>query len=130
MSTTQRGFLERRGAAALLLGLFVAGGVVFVFAGTLTRATELEAAAARARADVAALEERVALGVAEIEFIKTDTFVNQAARSVGLGGEGEVLFRLPAGAPEPAAVPPLGSEVADAAELPPLDAWLELLFES
>jgi len=130
MTTPKRGFLERRGAAALLLGLFVAGGLVFVFAGTLARATELEAEAAAARADVAVLRERVAAGLAEIEFIDTETFTTQAARSVGYGEQGEQQFRLPPDAPDPAAIPPLGSAPRDTAAASPLEAWLELLFET
>ena len=85
MSTCGGAFLERRGAAAIVFGLFVAGGIVFVFAGTLARATELEQEAARARAEVAALEERLAAGNAEVEFLRSDRFLEQQARVVGYG---------------------------------------------
>ena len=99
MSVLRSGFLERRRAAAIVFALFVAGGIVFVFAGALTRATELEQEAARARAEVAALEERLAAGNAEVEFIRSDHFVEQQARVVGYGERGEQPFRLPMGHP-------------------------------
>src|SRR3990172_8734186 len=99
MSMPRSGFLERRGAAALVFGLFVAGGLFFVFAGTLARATELEEQAARARAEVAALEARVEAGRAEVEFLKSDPFLEQQARALGYGTRAEESFRLPDDAP-------------------------------
>ena len=42
MSSSEGRLLERRGAAAVVFGSFVAIGIVLVFAGTLTRATELD----------------------------------------------------------------------------------------
>jgi len=77
MSILRSGFLERRGAAA----------IVFVFAGTLARATELEQEAARARAEVAALEERLAAGKAEVEFLRSDRFLEQQAAAPAAGGQ-------------------------------------------
>ena len=119
---------RRRGAAAVVLGLFVAGGVVFVFAGTLTRATEIEAEAARARAEIAALQRRVEAGRAELEFIESDRFVEQQARAGGFGSPGERSFQLPEDAPSPPPVVLLGA--AGGRDLPatPFDAWMELLF--
>lgn len=130
MAIPKRGRLEGRGAAAVLLILFVAGGAVFVFAGTLARANELETEAAAARADVSMLNDRVESGLEEIAFIETDTFTNQAARGVGYGEQGEQLFALPPDAPSPAPLPALRAEARDSADLPPLEAWLELLFET
>ena len=124
----RRGFLERRGAAALVFGLFVAGGLVFVFAGTLARATELEEQAARARADVAALEARVQAGRAEVEFLKSDPFLEQQARALGYGTRAEQRFRLPDDAPSPPPLTPLGASPPATAGGSPLEAWLELLF--
>ena len=114
----------------MLLGLFVAGGLIFVFAGTLARATELEAEAALARADYALLEARVEAGLAELEFIETETFIDQAARAVGYGDAGETPFRLPPDAPEAKAIPPLGASERDTAAQEPLEAWMRLLFGS
>lgn len=128
MSILRRGFLERRGAAAIVFGLFVAGGIVFVFAGTLARATELEQDAARARAEVASLEERLAAGNAEVEFLRSDRFLEQQARVVGYGERGEQPFRLPEDAPSPEPIVPLGSRVDRSVASVPLEAWLELLF--
>ncbi|MFV2063791.1 MAG: hypothetical protein ACC726_09810 [Chloroflexota bacterium] len=130
MGTQGRGLLERRSAAFLLFGLFVAGGLIFVFAGTLARANELEAEAALARADVAVLQARVEAGLAELEFIDSDTFTSQAARAVGYGEAGETFFRLPADAPPADAIAALGSGSDDGRAQSPLEAWLELLFES
>lgn len=128
MSLPRIGLLQRRGAAAIVFGLFVAGGIVFVFAGTLARATELEQQAARARAEVAALEARLAAGSAEVEFLRSDRFLEQQARAVGYGEKGELPFRLPDDAPTPEAIPALGTNEAETAAAAPLDAWLELLF--
>ena len=128
MSILRNTFLERRGAAAIVFGLFVAGGIVFVFAGTLARATELEQEAARARAEVAALEERLAAGNAEVEFLRSDRFLEQQARVVGYGERGEQPFRLPEDAPSPEPIVPLGSPADRTVASAPLEAWLELLF--
>jgi len=128
MSLLRGGLSERRGAAAIVLGLFVAGGLVFVFAGTLARATELEEQAARARAEVAALEARVVAGRAEVEFLKSDPFLEQQARAVGFGTKAEQRFRLPDDAPSPPVVEALDSGGAEPAPGSPLEAWLELIF--
>ena len=128
MSILRSGFLERRGAAAIVFGLFVAGGIVFVFAGALSRATELEQEAARARAEVAALESRLMEGNAEVEFLRSDRFLEQQARVVGYGERGEVPFRLPDEAPSPEPIVPLGRLAEAPVSGAPLEAWLELLF--
>ncbi len=128
MSILPSGFLERRGAAVIVFGLFVAGGIVFVFAGALSRATELEQEAARARAEVATLESRLMEGNAEVEFLKSDRFLEQQARVVGYGERGEVPFRLPDEAPSPEPIVPLGRLTETPVSGAPLEAWLELLF--
>ena len=69
------------------------------------------------------------LGLDEIEFIKSETFINQAARTVGYGSEGETAFRLPADVPAAQPLPALGVGGAGQAPLTPLEAWMELLFE-
>jgi hypothetical protein len=120
--------LERRGAAALVLGLFVAGGIIFVFAGALTRATELDAEAARLSAQVAVLDAQYRAGQAELRFIEDDRFVEQQARAIGFGLREEKPFRLPADAPPPPPIVPLGAEDALAPPLTPFDAWMRLLF--
>jgi len=128
MQIGRQGFFERRGAAALVFGLFVAGGLVFVFAGTLAKSTDLEAQAAQDRAEIAALEARVAAGWEEVEFLKTDAFIEQQARAVNFGTKSEQGYRLPAGAPPAPAITPIGSSADDATVASPFDAWMKLLF--
>jgi cell division protein FtsB len=128
MSTRPGGFFERRGAAAIVFGLFVALGVIFVFAGTLARATELEEQAARARAEMTALEERLEAGRSEVEFLRSDAFLEQRARAVGYGLRGEQPFRLPDDAPSPDPLTPLGTSPDELPAGSPLEAWLELFF--
>jgi cell division protein FtsB len=128
MSLPRIGLPERRGAAALVLGLFVLAGIVVVFAGTLARATELEQQAARARAEVAALEARLEAGYAEVEALRQDRFLEQQARAVGYGERGEVPFRLPEDAPSAEPIPALGWSTSSETAGAPLDAWLDLLF--
>jgi cell division protein FtsB len=128
MTSTDSPSLRRGSAAAIVLLLFVAVGIIVVFAGTLTRATEVEEEAARARAELALLEERVAAGRAEIEFVETDRFVEQQARAAGFGSRGETAFRLPDDAPPPPPVVMLGAVTDGTAATSPLEAWMELLF--
>ncbi len=128
MWTGWRGVLERRGAAALVLGLFVAVGLIVIFAGTLTRATELEQLAAVQRASVAAMQEQLDAAQAEVQFLESDELVEQHARALGLGYRGERAFQLAADAPSPEPIVPLGSDTAQVRVAAPLDAWLDLLF--
>jgi hypothetical protein len=128
MTSTGPSSLRRGSAAAIVLGLFVAIGIIVVFAGTLTRATEIEAEAARARAELALLDQRVAAGRAELEFVETDRFVEQQARAAGYGTPDERAFGLPDDAPPAPPVVMLGATAEDAAALSPFDAWMELLF--
>jgi len=130
MSSTAPSLLRRSSAAAIVLGLFVAAGIVVVFAGALTRATELEEEAARARAEIAALNGRVEAGKAEIDFIESDRFVEQQARAAGFGKQGEHAFRLPDDAPPPTPIGMLGATGEGDAAASPLEAWMELLFDA
>ena len=128
MSESRPGPSGSRRAAGWLFGLFVAGGLLLVFAGTVTRSTDIEARAEQARAEVAALEARVAEGNAEIAFFESDAFVRQEARALGLGEEGETRFALPADAPSPGPIVPLGSSRAEGPAQAPFEAWMDLLF--
>ena len=128
MSMGRSGFFERRGAAAIVFALFVAGGIIFIFAGTLARATELEQEAAIERAEVAALEELLAASEAEVAFIVDDGLLAQQARAGGLGESDEVRFALPPDAPSPEPIVPLGGRADRSVAAAPLEAWLELLF--
>jgi cell division protein FtsB len=124
----RRGPFERRGAASLVFGLFVAGGLVLVFTGTLARSTNLEAQAQVARQEIAALESRVAAGKAEVEFVKGDPFIEQYARAVGYGKRNETIFELQEDAPPPPPITPIGSSPRAGAPAAPFDAWMALLF--
>jgi hypothetical protein len=119
---------QPRGAAALVLGIFVAGGLIVIFAGALARATELEREAEQARRDVAGLRATVEAGVAEADFILTDRFVEQQARAVGYGTRGERPFRLPESVPSPDPIDPLGGGPTASTATTPLEAWVRLLF--
>ena len=120
------GLAERRGAV-VLIGLALAGWLAFVFAGTLGRSDELEAQALVARDQVEALQERLELGRAEVDFVATDAFVEQSARGLGWGADGEVAFALPENAPSAAPVPLLGAELEVIPDHGPLEELLRLL---
>ena len=126
-TTRPRRSMERRSAVALVL-LFAAGWIAFIFAGSLARASDLDAQLDDARIRTAALKAEVDAGFAELKFIETPAFLEQAARSIGFGTTDEQAFALPAGAPPPMAVPVIGSSASRSVPEVPLDAWLELLF--
>jgi hypothetical protein len=117
-----------RRAAGVVLGLFVVGGIIVVFAGTLGRATDVDTRAAEASARVAQLADEVAAGSAELALIEGDDFRRQLARAEGYVGPGERRFALPSGAPSPPPIVPLGSTPDGPARRTPLEAWLALLF--
>jgi cell division protein FtsB len=128
MATTRRPFQGRR-AAAVVLGLFVAAGLIVIFAGTLARSTDIEAQAARARAEIEVLEARVAAGEAELELYRSEAFREWQARVYGFGRKDEEkLFMLPDDAPSPAPIVALGSRADRMTAVAPFDAWMELLF--
>lgn len=128
MSPLPRGPFERRSAASLVFGLFVAGGLVLVFTGTLARSTDLEAQAEEARTEIAALQARVASGRSEVEFTESEPFIEQYARTLGLGKRNETIFRLSEDAPSPPPITPIGSTSAVGPPAAPIQAWMELLF--
>lgn len=128
MSPLPRGPFERRSAASLVFGLFVAGGLVLVFAGTLARSTDLGAQADEARAEIAALEARVAVGREEVAFTESEPFIDQYARALGWGKRNETVFRLSEDAPSPPPITPIGISPAVGPPAAPFQAWMELLF--
>ncbi len=123
----RRGRFERRGAL-LLLGLFAAGWLTFIFVGALARATDLDARLTDARSQTAALAAQVEAGYEEIDFIESDPYLEQAARGLGFGEQGEVSFALPDDAPPAQPLPLLGSPESERMTSTPLEAWMELLF--
>ena len=130
MSSSGRRPLPRRSAATLVLGLFVTLGLVLVFSGTLTRSTDIETEAEKARAELVALKERVETGREELAFVESEAFVQQVARSIGMGLRGEKPFALEPDAPSPQPIIALGSAADDGLDAAPFDAWMELLFGS
>jgi len=107
----------------------IAVWLVIVFARAIAdvdRATTLQQSVAD---ESAALTQQLAADRRELELVQTDAFQRIQARAYGLGESGEQVFSLPADAPSPPAIVPLGSTTS-ANDVPttPLDAWLEILF--
>jgi type II secretory pathway pseudopilin PulG len=111
----------------VLLGLaVVAVWLVLVFSRTLGDVSSADARAAAVRAEVAALQQRLAQAQHEQDLVNSDAFQKLAARGYGMGLPGEQIFSLTVDGPAPT-IAPLGGPSA-AAPQSPLDAWLELLF--
>ena len=115
-------------ALAIVLGLALVVGVLVVFSGTLTRSTDAEAAEAQARAERDLMAAEVAAGRLELDYVRSDEFIEWQARAYGLGTADEQLFRLPEDAPSPEPVVPIGPLEDTAPAKAPFDAWMELLF--
>ena len=111
-----------------MVGFGVCAWLVLVFGRALADANAIDADAARAQAENAALRARVEAGRREIAFIQTDTFLSLEARAYGMGQPGERAFALEPGAASPEPIVPLGSEPSAAHPAAPLDDWLALLF--
>jgi hypothetical protein len=93
----------------MVVGAAIVGAwLVIVFAGIVSRADELEATADQERRTRDMLMIQADLVQKEIDFVRSDAFVQQAARQLGLGERGERAFRLPGDAPTPAPIAPLG----------------------
>ena len=86
----------------------VAVWLVVVFAGIVSRADELDAAADRERQTRDTLIIQSELVDDEIDFVRSDAFVQQAARAHGYGTADEQHFRLPEDAGTPPPIRPLG----------------------
>lgn len=130
MNALRHAPLVGRRALAVLAALALVVGIALVFSGTLTRSTDVGAQAAQAQAVVAELEARREAGERELEFVRTEAFVRWQARIEGLGQEGERPFALEPGAPAPEPITPIGPQDDAPRALPPLEAWMELLFGS
>lgn len=128
MSSLRGGWLHGRRAAALVFGLFVVVGLVLVFSGTVARSTDIEAEKARLQSEIERLEARVAAGAEELTFLETEAGVRWLARVQGFGQPNEELFALPANAPSPQPLVPLGGDLQHGQTRAPIDAWLDLLF--
>ncbi|MFI5225496.1 MAG: hypothetical protein ACHQ3P_02345 [Candidatus Limnocylindrales bacterium] len=126
---TVAGITKRR--VAWLLGAIVVAWIVIVFARQMGDAASIAAQADRTRLDNAAAAADVAALQGELDLVQRQTYVEQQARGIGLGGPKDHAFvidpdasPLPATAPGSAAVR-LGAPPIDHS---PLDSWLELLF--
>ena len=128
MDRLRRAPLHGRRAAVAVLGLFVVLGLVLVFGGSLARSTEIEAEATRLLAETEMLKALETAGQAELDFYETPAFIRWQARAHGYGDVGERLIPLPANAPSPEPIVPLGSGVGEVRARTPMDAWLDLLF--
>jgi len=128
MTSLRQTSVHGRRALRLVVGLVIVIGLIVVFAGTLTRSTDIETRAERARAEIAALEDRAAAGRAEVAFFGSDHFIRQQARALGFGEKGEVPFALSEGAPSPEPIEPIGPREVGGPAKAPLEAWVELLF--
>ena len=118
-----------RRALAAVVALVLVGGVLVVFSGTLTRSTDAEAAEAQARAERDRMAAEVAAGRLELDYVRSDDFIEWQARAYGLGdGADERLFRLPEDAPTPAPIVPIGPLEDTDPPRAPFDAWMDLLF--
>jgi hypothetical protein len=113
-------------AGVLLASLLLLGFARQVSEATAAsnRATELRAANAALRDEVARLEE-------DLGHVRDVRFIRLEGRAYGLGGPHEIPFALAAGAPALDADAPGSASVRLGAvprALNPLDAWLEVLF--
>lgn len=127
MGEIRRLLLERRGVS-ILVGMLVAGWLVFIFAGALNHAEEVDEIAAQLRQDNAELQRRVEAGRGEMEWVRKNPFLDLQARAYGFGSAGERSFALPDDAPSPPPLELLGAGTERAATRTPLDEWLDLLF--
>ena len=127
MSALRQAPTVGRRALLLALALAVVVGIVVVLSGSLTRSTDVEAQADRARAEIAEIEKRFLAGEKELEFVQTEDFIRWQARVYGLGEAGERPFALE-DAPPPEPIAPIGPQDAETEAMVPFDAWMELLF--
>ena len=112
----------------LILGGLIICWLVVVFGRAAADAAAVSAQAAEVRQENAALQEALDAGRREIALLQSDEFVVLEARAYGLGRPGERPFRLAPGAPDPAAVIPLGAAEEAGTVATPLEDWLDLLF--
>jgi hypothetical protein len=127
MSALRRAPTVGRRALLLVTTIVVVVGVVIVLSGSLTRSTDVEAQAARARAELAEMEKLHAAGEKELRFVETEDFISWQARLYDLGEPGERPFVLD-DAPSPPPIVPIGPQDQEGVAPAPFDAWMELLF--
>jgi hypothetical protein len=101
---------------------------VLTFGRSLAQMSEASQQEAAMTAETNALQAQLDAGRRELTLVQTDAFQALQARALGYGANGEIVFTLPADAPPPDHVVPLGSVGEPAATQSPLEAWLDLLF--
>jgi type II secretory pathway pseudopilin PulG len=127
-------FRPRRLHAILVAIAIVSVWLVLVFARALGDVDRATARHQQMSDDAAALQTRLDADRRELALVQTDAFQRLQARAYGMGAANEVVFSLPADAPTPAPIVPLGAtsaaadDAAPASATTPLDAWLEILF--
>ena len=125
----QRSRMERR-TIYLIVGTVLAIWLFIVFANALADVSTQTARLATEQQVNASLEARATAGAAEIEAIRSETFLEFLARSYGRGESTELPFALSPGAPPPPSMAPLGARDRETAATTPLEDWLELLVGS
>jgi cell division protein FtsB len=123
-----RGFRPSRSQVLLVALLLVGFWLVVVFGNALSQLNAAEQREAAMAAEANALQAELDAGRRELALVQTDAFQALQARALGYGESGELAFTLPAGAPPPDHVVPLGVADAPPTMATPLEAWLDLLF--
>lgn len=123
-----RGFRPTRSQLVLVGLLVVAFWLLLTFGRSLAQLNEASQREAAMTAETNALQAELDAGRRELTLIQTDAFQALQARALGYGENGELVFTLPAEAPPPDHVIPLGAGDAAQAKQTPLEAWLDLLF--
>jgi hypothetical protein len=109
-------------------GVILSVWLVVIFGRAIADSNALSQRQAQEAAINAQLRAQVEQGRAEIEFIKTEPFLQFEARAVGMGAAGERAFALEPNAPSPPPLIPLGGDRPQTVETTPLEDWLQLLF--
>ena len=109
-------------------GVILTVWLVVIFGRAVADSNALSQRQAQEAAINAQLRAQVDQGRAEIDFIKTDPFLQFEARAVGMGGSGERAFALEPNAPSPPPLTPLGSDRPPTETTTPIEDWLHLLF--
>lgn len=118
---------ERRTVAAIG-GVVLTVWLVVIFGRAIADSNSLSQRQAEEERVNAQLRAQVAQGRAEIDFIKSEHFLQFEARAVGMGAVGERAFALEPNAPSPPPLTPLGSDRPQTETTTPLEDWLHLLF--
>jgi hypothetical protein len=109
-------------------GIILTVWLVVIFGRAIADTNALSQRQAHEESVNAQLRAQVEQGRAEINFIKSDLFLQFQARAVGMGAVGENAFALAANAPSPAPLTPLGSDHPETETTTPFEDWLHLLF--